>query len=58
MTVVSVAGLPTARDEMRQRPDDAVAVGGGTWDVYTRLFLVLRVVDQGGSDATAPPASG
>ena len=58
VTVVAVIGLPTAKDEMCQRPDDAVAVGGGTWEVYTRLLLVLRVVDQGGSDATAPPASG
>ena len=58
VTVVSVAGLPTARDELRQRPDDAVAVDGITWEVYTRLLLLLRAVDQGGSNATAPPASG
>ena len=58
MTVVAVICLPTARDEMRQRPDDAVAIGGGTWEVYTRLLLVLLVVNRGSSDATAPPASG
>ena len=58
VTVVSVARLPTARDGMRQRPDDAVVVDEGSWEVYTRLLLVLRAVDQGGSDATAPPASG